>query len=334
MNWKMFEEMTRLHGVSGYEKQVSSYISKKLEGFADKMWTDANGNLIAYKKGASKNAKKLLFCAHMDEIGLQVIKINQDGTLMVKGLGSCWVYTTYQSRVLFKNGVVGIVASRVRPECVENRMTNLYVDIGVSTKQEAQALVEIGDVAVFFGDYAEMAGNHLVSKAVDDRVGCFMQLQAFFDVPSPENDIYMAFTVQEEIGTRGGGVVAHQVRPDIGIAVDVTPNHDRPGDLEGSNALGKGVAIKISDNYSISDEDLVTTAVSLCKELDIPYQRDVIYVGGTDADPMNLSGDGVKTIGFSVTTRYTHGPNAIVNKDDIVSTVRLIKAFMNADFKL
>lgn len=332
MDWKLLEELTQLHGVSGYEKQVSAFIAGRMEGHADKIWTDVNGNLIVFKKGASEHAKKLLFCAHMDEIGLQVIKINDDGTLMVKGLGSCWIYTTYQSRVLFRNGTAGVVASRVRPEKVDNQMTNLFVDLGVSTKREAEQLVKIGDVAVFLGSYLELAGNHIVSKAVDDRVGCFMQMQALLENPAPQNDIYMAFTVQEEIGTRGGGVAAHQVRPDIGVAVDVTPNHDRPGDLEGSNALGKGVAIKISDHYSISDEGLVETAVSLCENGGIPYQRDVIYVGGTDADPMNLSGDGVKTIGFSVTTRYTHGPHCIVNKDDIRSTVDLVKAFMDADF--
>ena len=173
-----------------------------------------------------------------------MIKINDDGTLMVKGLGSCWIYTTYQSRVMFRNGVAGVVSSRVRPEKVENQMVNLFVDLGVSTKQEAEQLVEIGDVAVFLGDYLELAGSCVTAKAIDDRVGCYMQMQALMELEAPKNDVYLAFTVQEEVGTRGGGVVAHQVRPDVGVAVDVTPAHDRPGDLEGSSALGKGVAIK------------------------------------------------------------------------------------------
>lgn len=332
MNWKLFEELTQLHGVSGYERQVSSFIAERMEPYGDRQWIDANGNLIVFKKGTSPSAKKLLFCAHMDEIGLQVIKINDDGTLMVKGLGSCWIYTTYQSRVMFRNGVAGVVSSRVRPEKVENQMVNLFVDLGVSTKQEAEQLVEIGDVAVFLGDYLELAGSCVTAKAIDDRVGCYMQMQALMELEAPKNDVYLAFTVQEEVGTRGGGVVAHQVRPDVGVAVDVTPAHDRPGDLEGSNALGKGVAIKISDNYSISDEGLVGTAAGLCRERGIPYQKDCIYVGGTDAAPINLSGDGVKTIGFSVPTRYTHGPHCIASLEDISSTVRLLKAFMDAEF--
>lgn len=330
MDWELFQKLTELHGVSGYEKQVSSFISEKLSGCTDKLWTDANGNLIAFKKGTSPKAKKVLFCAHMDEIGLQVIKINENGTLMVKELGFWFLYTAYQSRVQFRNGVVGVVASRTQPDKMNKQ--DVYVDIGVSTKAEAEELVEVGDVARFLGPYQEIPGNRVIATATDDRIGCFMEMEAFINHPSPKNDVYMAFTVQEEVGTRGGGVVAHQVRPDVGVAVDVTPSHDRPGDLEGDNTQGKGVAIKISDTHSISDEGLVQTAVSLCKEKNIPYQKDVIYVGGTDAGAITLTGDGVKTIGFSVVTRYSHGSNCMVSKDDTEAAVALIQAYMDAEF--
>lgn len=333
MGMSLFKELTQLHGVSGYEQAVSAFIQEKLAPYVDEMRVDTNGNLIAMKKGKAKNKKKLLFAAHMDEIGLQVIKIEEDGRLMVKQLGACWIYTTYQSRVIFKNGTVGIVAARVQPEKIDGKHINLYIDLGVSTKKEAETLVEVGDVCAFIGPYTELAGSFLTAKAIDDRVGCYMQMQALMDVKEPENDIYLGFTVQEEVGTRGGGVVAYQVRPDIGVAVDVTPAHDRPGDLEGSNVCGGGVAIKISDTSSISDAYLVEKAVELCKEAGLPYQKDVIYIGGTDAAPMNRTGAGIKTIGFSVATRYTHGPNCIVNKQDMKNTVELIKAYMNAKFK-
>lgn len=160
-----------------------------------------------------------------------------------------------------------------------------------------------------------------------------MLLAAMMNVKKPKNDIYLAFTVQEEVGTRGGQVTAQRIQPDIGVAVDVTPCHDRPGDLEGSNALDHGVAIKISDTGSISDEGLVNKSIALCKEHNVPYQKDVIYVGGTDAGAMTLVGGGIKTIGFSVVTRYTHGPNAIVSQKDIEATVKMLELFMNADFE-
>lgn len=332
MNLKLFEELTQLHGVSGYESEVCNFIREKLKGHVDDMQTDVHGNLIAFKRGSDANAKKLLFCAHMDEIGLQVLKIEDDGRLLVRQLGACWIYTTYQARVRFANGVIGIVASRVKPEKIDGQLLNLYIDIGVSTKKEALDLVDIGDVCTYVGPFTDMPGNNITAKAVDDRVGCFLQMQALMDIPQPKNDIYMAFTIQEEVGTRGGGIVAHRVRPNLGVAIDVTPAHDRPGDLEGSNALGKGVAIKISDLHSISNKNLVDLAVNLCREKDIPYQKDVLYIGGTDAGAISLTRDGIQTVGFSVVTRYTHGPNAIANKDDIAAALSLIKLFMDASF--
>ena len=230
---KLFEELTQLHGVSGYETAVADYIKEKLAPLADDITTDPNGSVIAYFKGTGEHKKRIELAAHTDEIGFQVIKIEEDG-----------------------------------------------------------------------------------------RVGCYMLLAAMMNVKKPKNDVYLAFTVQEEVGTRGGQVTAQRIQPDIGVAVDVTPCHDRPGDLEGSNALDHGVAIKISDTGSISDEGLVNKSIALCKEHNVPYQKDVIYVGG-----------GIKTIGFSVVTRYTHGPNAIVSQKDIEATVKMLELFMNADFE-
>lgn len=333
MGIKMFKELTQLHGVSGYEREVSAYIKDKMDKYADDIKIDANGNLIAFKKGTGKNRKKLLFAAHMDEIGLQVIKIMDNGTIMIKQLGSCWIYTTYQSRVKFRNGVTGIVASRVQPEKISGAHTNLFVDIGVSSKKEAEKYVDIGDVCTYVGEYTELTPDYVTAKAIDDRIGCYAQMQALMDVKKPYNDVYLGFTVQEEVGTRGGGVVAHQVQPDFGIAMDVTPAHDRPGDLEGNNTLANGVAIKISDTASISSEDLVESAIAICKREKIKYQKDVIYVGGTDAAPISVTGDGVKTIGFSVTTRYTHGPNAIMSLSDMDNMIHLTREFMNYEFK-
>lgn len=333
---KMFEELTQLHGVSGYETAVADYIREALTGKADEILTDPNGSVIAYFKGTGENKKRIQLAAHTDEIGFQVIKIEEDGRILFKELGSCWMYTTYQSRVRFRNGTVGVVASSIPPEKLNAagyaKYTDCYIDIGLSSREAVQEYVDVGDVACYEGPYDEMPGGYILSKAIDDRVGCYMLLKAMEKAGRPKNDVYLAFTVQEEVGTRGGQVTGQRIQPDIGVAVDVTPTHDRPGDLIGSNTLGKGVAIKISDTHSISDEGLVEKSVALCRENGIPYQKDVIYVGGTDAGAITLVGGGIKTIGFSVVTRYTHGPNAIVSKADIEATIDLLAAFVNADY--
>ena len=140
--------------------------------------------------------------------------------------------------------------------------------------------------------------------------------------------------MQEEVGTRGGQVTAQRIQPDIGVAVDVTPCHDRPGDLEGSNALDHGVAIKISDTGSISDEGLVNKSIALCKEHNVPYQKDVIYVGGTDAGAMTLVGGGIKNDWLLGRHPLHPRPERYREpKKDIEATVKMLELFMNADFE-
>ncbi|HIU74873.1 MAG TPA: M42 family metallopeptidase [Candidatus Pelethocola excrementipullorum] len=330
---ELFKELTQLHGVSGYEREVREFIKGKAAPYADEITEDAIGNLIVLKKGSAPDKKKIMLAAHMDEIGVQVIKIEENGMIMIKSLGCSWIYTAYQSRVQFRNGTIGVIASRVRPEQIDNKFVNLYVDIGVSSKEEVLKYVDVGDVGVYMGPYAELAGEFITAKAIDDRVGCYMLLETLKNLKEVKNDIYFVFTVQEEEGCRGSKVTAERIQPDLGVAVDVTPGMDRPGDLEGSNTPGNGTAIKISDTSVICDEYLVEKMIDCCKREQIKYQKDVIYVGGTDASSINLSHYGVKAAGISVVTRYTHGPNAIVNKDDIRASIALLTGFVNESFE-
>ena len=127
---------------------------------------------------------------------------------MFKELGCCWTFTTYQSRVRFRNGVVGVVASRILPEKLSaggyKRYTDCYIDIGLHSKEEVLKYVDVGDVACYEGPYTELAPGYITAKAIDDRVGCYMLLAAIMNVKKPKNDVYLAFTVQEEVGTRAG----------------------------------------------------------------------------------------------------------------------------------
>ncbi len=326
---ELFAQLTQLFGPSGYESRVREFIKNELKDLADEIIEDAIGNLIVFKKGYGENKKKIMLSGHTDEIGVQVIKVEDNGMIMVKSLGSSWIYTTYQSRVQFKNGTIGVVASRVRPDKIDDKFTNLYVDIGLSKKEDVLKLVDVGDAGVYMGSFETLAGDYITAKAIDDRVGCYMMMETLKNVKSAYHDVYYVFAVQEEVGCRGSKVTAARIKPDLGIAVDVTPGHDRPGDLEGSNTLGNGTAIKISDTSVICDEALNELMFALCKENNIPYQKEVIYVGGTDASSMNMSGYGVKAGAVSVVTRYTHGPNAIVNKKDIEASISLLSKLVD-----
>lgn len=325
----LLNELTQAFGVSGYEKEIRDVIKNEIKDDADEIIVDAIGNLIAYKKGSGENKKKIMLAAHMDEIGMQVKKIEDDGKIKVKPLGYLWLPVTYMNRVKFRNGITGIVTSTVLFENVKNDFNKLYIEIGARTKEEAQKYVKIGDVISYVGEYEELLGGNVTAKALDNRIGCYMMIETMKKINHPVNDLFFVFTVQEELGCRGAKAAANRIKPDIGIAVDVTPAHDYPCDLEGSNTLGGGTAIKVSDPSVICDEELVEKMVKCCEDNDIKYQLDVIDRGGTDAGSINLSNDGVKALGVSVATRNAHGPNAVVNMNDALSSIELLSKFLN-----
>lgn len=329
----LLKDLTQVFGVSGYEKEVRDYIKDIVKDYADEITVDAIGNLIVYKKGSGENKKKIMAAAHMDEIGLQVTKIESSGLIKFKTLGFLWPETTYMSRVRFRNGVIGIVNSTTSMENVKGDFTKFCVDIGAKSKEEAMEFVKIGDVASYAGPYAELKGNNITAKALDNRVGCYVMIKALMDMGTPYNDVYLVFTVQEELGCRGAKVTAQRLQPDIGIAVDITPAHDYPCDLEGSNTLGEGTGIKVSDPSVICDEYLVSEMVKCCEENNIKYQYDVIAKGGTDASSINLSNYGVRASGISIVTRYPHGPNSMLNMGDVEASIKLLSKYVNRKFE-
>jgi putative aminopeptidase FrvX len=236
-----------------------------------------------------------------------------------------------KSRVKFRNGTIGIVSSTIKLEDVKD-FTKLYVDIGLKSKEEVLKYVKVGDIATYVGEYVELKDSVIAAKALDNRAGCYIQIEAIKKIENPYNDTYFVFTVQEEVGCRGSKVTAARINPDLGIAVDITPAHDYPCDLEGSNSVGDGVAIKVSDTSVICDEYLVSEMIKCCEENNIKHQLDVIYVGGTDASSMNTSNFGVRVAGISVVTRYPHGPNSLISMKDVDASIELIIKYVNREF--
>ncbi len=329
----VLKELTQAFGVSGYEKEVRDLIKNYIKDYADDIFVDAMGNLIVYKKGTGSNKKKIMLAAHMDEIGMQVTKIEDNGMIKVKSLGFLWTPITYMNRVKFRNGTIGIVSSTVMFENVKNDFTKLYVDIGAKSKEEALKYIKIGDIASYIGEFVELKNHNITAKALDDRIGCYVLIEALKKTEKPYNDCYFVFTVQEEVGCRGSIVSAERIKPDIGIAVDITPAHDYPCDLEGSNTVGAGTAIKISDPSVICDEYLISEMIKCCEEHNIKYQLDVIDKGGTDASSINRAYYGVKTAGVSTVLRYPHSPNAIANMNDIEASIDLLSRYVDISFK-
>lgn len=333
-DFELLKELTQAWGVAGREKAVRAIILRELEGLADDAYVDNIGNIIAVKWGqGGADRKKIMLSAHMDEVGMQVKKIEGDGRLRVCRVGWIWTAAVYNDQVMFQNGTIGVVGCG-DIENAKNDCGKLYIDIGCTTKEDAEKYVRVGDYCGFIGPWYELANGRISAKSLDDRAGCFLLLEALRrnagDCP---NDIYYVFSVQEEVGCRGSKTAAAQIKPDMGISVDVTPDHFYPCDLEGANEVGKGISVTLGDPSAMMDEYLVDEMLACCEENGIPYQRGVMDRGGTDASSMNLSGEGVRVAGIALVDRYAHSKCSVIAKEDVLAGIDLIHHYTHRVFR-
>ena len=213
-NYELLKELTQAWGVAGREKNIRAIILRELEGRVDDAYVDNIGNIIAVKRGkGGADSKKIMLSAHMDEIGLQVKKIESDGRIKVCNVGWVWTSALYNDQVVFQNGTVGVVGCDGKIEDAKNDAGKLYIDIGCTSKEDTEKYVKVGDYAGFIGPWYELQNGRISSKTFDDRVGCFMLLEALkLNRGEGPNDVYYVFSVQEEVGCRGSHTAAHQVR--------------------------------------------------------------------------------------------------------------------------
>ena len=331
---KLLEELTQAWGVSGREKNVRAIIRREIRDYVDECYTDAMGNLIAYKKGTdSENNKKIMYTAHMDEIGFQVTHIEGDGRIKVYSVGWTWTSAIYNDKVIFQNGVIGVVGCDGPVEEAQNKAQALYIDIGCTSKEETMKYVQPGDYCGFIGKYYELQNDRISAKSLDDRVACYVLIEAIKKNPGQyPNDIYYVFTVQEEVGCRGSVVAAERIKPDIGVSVDVTPDHYYPCDLKGCNEVGKGVGVTFGNPSAMLDEYLVDEMVNTCEDNAIDYQRDVMDRGGTDASSMNRAYYGTRVAGISIVDRYPHSQSSVISKHDVECAIELVDKYSAREF--
>lgn len=317
---ELLKKLTQYNAPSGRENGITEIIKAEAEKFADDIRIDAMGNLIVHKKG---NGKKLMFAAHCDEIGIVVTYIDDNGFLRFADVGG--LYTKYLAgrRVCFENGTVGVIGTE--PHNDKNALSKMYIDIGAKNREEAQKKVSIGDMAAFCGDF-NIVGDRIVSKALDNRSGCYVLLKALERVKS-DNDLYFVFTTQEEVGLRGARTAAYAINPDMALAVDITDTGDTPEAEAMAVKLGGGAAVKVMDYSVICSGEVRTLLSELAEKNGIKYQLEIMTDGGTDAGVIHFSGAGVKTGGISIPTRYVHSPSEMIDINDLNACIDLLTAF-------
>lgn len=324
INFSLLKELVGVYGPTSNEKLIREYIISEIKDFVDETFVDALGNLIARKKG---NGKKVMISAHMDQIGLMVIDIDEKGFLRFTNVGGISPVISLSQQVVFENGTIGVVYSEPVDDISKLKLENMYIDIGAFSKEEAEKKVSIGDICIYKLEYVENE-NVVFTPYLDDRVGCFIAIEALKSIKNPVNDLYFVFSVQEEVGLRGAKTAAYRINPDVGIALDVTSNGDTPKARRFAISLNKGAAIKVKDNSIICHPKVKELLVSLAKNNEIPYQMEVLEFGGTDSGAIHISKEGVPSGVISVPTRYVHSTIEMASKNDIINCTKLLVEFL------
>ena len=221
---QLLKELIMAVAPSGRENTIRDIIKKNLQSCCDEIFTDVLGNLICHKKG---NGKKLMLTAHMDEIGFMVTHIDENGFIRFATIGGVPKYNCINSTIEFINGTKGKISYENKENPSSVGFEKMYIDIGASSREEAEKCVNIGDMASYSGNF-ELIGNKIMGKALDDRSGCWALIKAMQEITTSDNDIYAVFTAQEEVGLRGAKTSAYLINPDLAVAVDVSNVGDTP----------------------------------------------------------------------------------------------------------
>jgi endoglucanase len=329
----ILSELSNAFGPSGCEQEVRQVILDAIGDKVDEVRIDHLGNVIALQKGTGYPGRKVMVTAHMDEVGLMITHADESGLLHFTKVGgiddrvlpakTVRIGTTKIPGVIIMKPV-HLIQQSERDKVVS--YDQMAIDIGTSTKAEAEKLVEKGDYATFDVQFEDL-GDVVKGKAFDDRAGCAVLVSLIERGPYPL-DFYAVFTTMEEVGLRGARVAGFSVMPDAAFALEGTICDDGPReqDISPTTVVGKGPAISPMDRSVIADRRLIRLLVETAEAEGIPYQFKQPGKGGTDAGAIHLARTGVPSVPVSVPSRYIHSPVCVLGKSDLENAIRLMTA--------
>ncbi|RED14223.1 M42 family metallopeptidase [Pontivivens insulae] len=339
MQTDLLKRLCETPGVPGREHRIRDLIAREIEGLADEVRVDPLGNLLAMRKGSGPRV--MLLC-HMDEIGFLVSHVSDEGWIHVNPVGGFDNRNLFSRRVLVCTGdgdLKGVMNPGGKPVHIaspEDRkkvpeIADFFVDIGMG--KAAKDHVQIGDYVVMDEPFVEM-GNKVVSKALDNRIACWLGIEALRAAKESGHDceLHVAFTVQEEVGLRGARTASHAIKPDIGFGIDVTLSCDTPGvpKPQAVTEQGKGFGLHIKDGSFIADIELVEEVEALAKAKGIPFQRTILASGGQDGAAAQQAAAGARAIGIVVGTRYIHTVTEMIETSDLEAARDILAAWIAA----
>ena len=340
LNYAFFEELLGAVAPSGFEDEAARVWVREAETFADEVWRDAHGN--SYARIRPGGGPRIMLAGHIDEIGLIVTYVSDEGFIYVEPLGG-WdaqVLVGQRVRLLGKKGhVLGVVGRKPihameasdREKAV--KIKDLWIDIGAADKKEALEAIEVGSVGVLDQPLRYLMGRRVVSRAIDNRIGAFVALEAlrWAQELGGEAEVVAVATTQEEIGAWGARTAAFNLKPDTALVVDVTHCSKQPGvdpKEHGEVALGKGPSLAVGP---YAHPGVLRRLRELAAEHGISYALEAHgRSSGTDADEIAVVREGVPAAVIGVPNRYMHSPSEMIDLGDVEQTVELMARYAAA----
>ena len=311
MNSELLKELSNADSVASVEDEVRSILYRELAKYSDEVFSDRLGSIIFHKKGTSPNPLKIMFCAHIDEVGFMVRHISDIGFVYLVALGSVLNKSKEMQmvRITTQDGkkVEGLL--NVTKDSNGN-VKEMYVDIGVDSADEVKALgIDVGDMVCFASEARQIQDKVIAGKAMDDRTGCYVMIEAMKRIHgNVENDIYFVGTSSEEVGVRGGKTATHIIDPDIVFALDVANNPELVKNYTNHRLIGKGPMIVHYDKTLSPNKKLIK---------------------GTDAGNAHLEKGGRLALVLGIPLRYCHGSYSFVHSDDLESLTQLVNCLID-----
>lgn len=346
LNVGLLRDLCETPGIPGREERVRALIEEEVGDLFDEISTDPMGSLICVRNPTrkSRNPQRIMLACHMDEIGFYVRHIDKDGYIWVNPAGGFDTRNLFSRRVCVcteSEDIIGVMNPGGKPIHIASpaerkkvpEVSEFFIDLGLPAAS-VKKKVKIGDMVVMHEPFEEI-GETFVSKAMDNRIACWLGVEAVRKLAAGKGkthacEIHCVFTVQEEVGLRGAMTSAFTVQPDIGIGIDVTLCCDGPGvdETDRVTKQGDGVAITVMDSSSITHVDLLNEFESVASKGKMKWQRSILARGGTDAAGIQRAGSGAKTITISVPTRYIHTVTEMVHSKDLQAARDLLAAYL------
>ncbi len=334
----LLKELSNAIGISGEEDEVRKIVVDAIKPHVTDLIVDSMGNVTAIQKGTQYPDFTVMIAAHMDEIGMMVTAVDNNGLIQFTNVGGIDARILPGLRVkVGKKKTPGVILWKpihLGRDMKVVGMDNLRIDIGATDKNG----VELGERIAFDSFYAEMSEKIVRGKAFDDRVGCSVLIDILQNGPYPVT-VAATFSVQEEIGLRGVQIAANRLNPDVAMVLEGTPAHDLPnptmeidaGDLppNGGCKLGGGAVLTLMDSSMVADPRVIRFLRETADSNNIPYQFKTLRGGGTDAGRIHVSHAGVPTMVISTPCRYIHSPTALLNTDDYGHVLNLSQTVLN-----